>query len=53
MENELIYLIGEALMLEIEEIENITYPRDYEPNTLRIKTKSKRCYKLILINIKK
>lgn len=48
MENELIYSIGEALVTEIDEIENITYPKNYEPNSLKIETKSGKYYQLVL-----
>lgn len=48
MENELIYAIGEALMMEVDEIESVTYPEGYEPDTLKIETKSGKCYQLVL-----
>jgi len=48
MENELIYTIGETLMMEINEIENITYPEDYELSSLKIETKSGKSYQLVL-----
>ena len=48
MKNELIYIIGEVLIMELDEIESITYPQDYEQNSLKIKTKSGKCYQLIL-----
>lgn len=48
MENELLYTIGEVLMMELDEIENVTYPQDFEPNSLKIETKSGKCYQLIL-----
>jgi len=48
MENELIFLIGEALMMEIDEIERVTYPQSDKPNFLKIETKSGKRYQLIL-----
>jgi hypothetical protein len=48
MENELIYSIGEVLMMEIDEIESVTYPKNYEPDSLKIETKSGKCYQLVL-----
>jgi len=48
MENELIYSIGEVLMMEIDEIENITYLKDYEPESLKIETKCGKSYQLVL-----
>ena len=48
MENELLYAIGEVLMMELDEIENVTYPQDYEPDSFKIETKSGKCYQLIL-----
>ena len=48
MENKLIYVIGEVLMIEVDEIENVTYPKNYEPETLKIETKSGKCYQLVL-----
>lgn len=48
MQNELIYLIGEVLMLELDEVENVTYPKDYEPNSMKIETKSGKNYELVL-----
>jgi hypothetical protein len=32
MKNELIYSIGEVMMMELDEIENVTYPQGYKPN---------------------
>jgi ribosomal protein L18E len=48
MENELIYAIGEVLMMELDEIEKVTYPQSYEPDSLKIETKSGKCYQLVL-----
>lgn len=48
MENELIYLIGEVLMLEVDEVENVTYPKDSEPCSMKIETKSGKSYQLVL-----
>lgn len=48
MENELIYLIGDALIMEIEEIKDITYPKDFELNSLKIVTYSDKHYQLVL-----
>lgn len=48
MENELIYAIGEVLMMELNEIESVTYPQSYELNSLKIKTKNGKCYQLVL-----
>jgi len=48
MDNELIYAIGEVLIMEVDEIENVTYPKGYEPDTLKIETKSGKSYQLVL-----
>lgn len=47
MENDFLYSIGEILMLELEDIESVTYPQK-QMNTLKIETKSGKCYQLIL-----
>lgn len=51
MDNELIYAIGEVLMMELDEIERVTYPQSYEPDSLKIETKSGKCYQLVLCAI--
>ena len=48
MKNELLYTIGEVLMMEIDEIENVFYPKSNEPDSLVIETKSGKCYQLLL-----
>ena len=48
----MIYAIGEALMMELDEIKDITYPKDYEVDSLKIETKNGKSYKLILKAIK-
>ena len=48
MKNKWIYTIGEVIMMELDEIENITYPQDYEENSLKIEAKNGTCYQLIL-----
>lgn len=52
MENKLLYSIGEALIMEIDEIDNITYPSDFEENSLMIETKNGKSYQLVLRDIK-
>lgn len=34
MENELIYMIGEAIMLEVEGVKDVTYPQDNNTDKL-------------------
>jgi hypothetical protein len=48
MENELIYAIGEVMIMELDEIENISYPQDYEPNSFKIETKNGKIYQVII-----
>ncbi len=49
MEKNLIYSIGEILMMEIDEIDNVTYFKDCEVlNALKIETKSGKNYQLVL-----
>ena len=52
MKTELIYAIGEALMMELDEIKDITYPKDYEQGSLKIETKNGKSYQLVLKAIK-
>ncbi len=53
MNNELLYTIGEVLMMELDEIENVTYPQSDEPNSLKIETKNGKFYQIILKAIKR
>ena len=47
---ELIYKIGEAIMLEVEEVEDILYPKgEDEPKHILIKLKNGKQYKFHLI----
>lgn len=48
MENELLYAMGEVLMMELNEIENITYTQSDEPDSHKIVTKNGKCYPLVL-----
>ncbi|MFA6866784.1 MAG: hypothetical protein WCR54_04625 [Clostridia bacterium] len=48
MENKLIYSIGEVLIMEIEDIENITYPKEYELEALKIETKNGKSWQLAI-----
>jgi len=48
MENELIYLIGEAVMTEIENVKNVSYPSGEAPDRLFIETDDGKQYELAL-----
>lgn len=49
MENELIYSIGEAIMLEVEAVKNITYPKgEEEPDILYIELEDGKRFELSL-----
>jgi hypothetical protein len=52
MISDLLYSIGEATFLDIDEIENITYPRDTEnPRELMIFMSDKKKYALKLTEV--
>ena len=36
MENELIYMIGEAILLEVEGVKDVTYPQDNNTDKLNV-----------------
>ncbi len=48
MDSELIYKIGETILLELDEIENINYPRGKNLNLLILELKNGQLIKLYL-----
>jgi len=45
---ELIYLIGEAIIMEIEDVENLSYPQGDNCEFFKIVMKNGKCYELHL-----
>ena len=46
MENGLIYIIGEALYMEMENIKNISYPQGENPSSLSIELEDGKRYRV-------
>ena len=50
MENEIIFMIGEAILLEVEGVKNITYLQEENPDKLYIELEDGISYELDLKN---
>jgi hypothetical protein len=49
MVSDLLFALGEAAILDVEEVENVTYPRGEEsPTEFVIETRNNKKYKLTL-----
>ena len=50
MNKELIFMIGEAILLEVEDVKDVTYPKGENPDKLFIELEGGNCYELTLKN---
>ena len=48
MDNELIYMIGEAILLEVEGVKDVTYPQDNNTDKLYVEFENGNRFELTL-----